>query len=244
MSGIDRIVYDNFVNYFYPQYVLPWNNFFGRIQEQPFYTRTVQINQNAAIAKTATQYDALPNIQTQEGDIPDILLALRSPSIGKVLLQDTKKFFTGKYYSLLNGFLTQTGLQYSYEFQGTIIDTDCQCIDGDSWIVLVFNLYPPQNNRKQSIALVGADSTPSLQGVIRYGANTVTITNPKTAADFDPATGNTVYSIAGNRLVLAVKLATPFTLSVSTVIYDLDASVIELFTTAEGLNYGSGNFNA
>jgi hypothetical protein len=244
MSGIDRVVYGNFVNYFYPQYVLPWNNFYGRIEAQPFYTKTVQVNQNALIAQSAKQYNANPNLQTQNSTLPDFVDAITEPSIGNVLLQDSKKYFTGKYLSLVDNVITQTGLQYNYELSGTIVDTSCLCGQGDKWIVLLFDLAPSQNNRKLTIASVGSNPTLALQGNIIFGANNVSISNPTTIENYDPNTGNTIWSIVGNRLLLAIQVDGDFDSSINSVVYDIETSIVELFTLAENLNFGSGNFNA
>jgi len=239
MSGVDRILYDNFVNYFYPQYVLPWNNFYGRIDSIPYYTRTVLNNQQDQIEKAGIRYDSQANLQTQEGETPDLALAISSRSIGTLLQQESKKFFNSKVYSFSDGALNVSGLSYSYDLSGTIINANCGCgEEGDNWIVMVFNLYSSQNNRKQKVLLVGSQKTPALEGTIEYGRKTVTIVKPKTMDDFDPMTGNTIYSLAGNRLVVAIWLGEDvITPADSTVNFTVKATVAETFTAAEILDY-------
>jgi hypothetical protein len=236
MAISSRVVYDQFVNYFYPQYPLPWNNFFGRVIPEPYYQRTVTINQNALIAKTAIQYNSSPVLLTQTSTLPNWMTASITPSIGEVLTDDSRKFFLGKYFtSFIQGFENIVGLEYQYELDGQLFNVACACgsSPADKWVILLFNLYPAQNNRKQAVALIGTTGTPALDGSITFNGTTVQISKPKTIDKYD-GTGNTVYGVYYNRLFIAIKAST-FTTAATSVDYHINTRIVQFPTIAQGL---------
>ena len=240
MAISSRVVYDQFINYFYPQYPLPWNNFFGRVVPEPYYQRTVIINQNALIAKTAVQFNSKPVLLTQTSTLPNWAQAAVSSSIGEVLTDDSRKFFIGKYFTnYIQGYENILGLEYQYELNGQLFNVACACggSPGDKWVILLFNLYPSQNNRKQVVALIGSTATPALDGSITFNGTTVQINNPMTIDKYD-GTGNTVYGVYYNRLFIAIKAPT-FTTAVSSVDYQVNTRIVQFPTLAQGLELSS-----
>lgn len=203
----DTIVFDYVVNYVFPQYALPWNNFYTTIDTEPFYQRNEQRNTNARLAKTPLTYNAKPNLVLQTSDLPDWVAAL-SESTGSVIDSTATKSLLGKIYSS-----KCVGLDYQYIQNTQFVNVDD--LSANNWIIFQFNLVNqnPKNNLNVVIVNSGSSNYTSLNGSININGATIPLINP-IAYGLNPTTNplpaiisgasNTLYGLYGNRIFIAV----------------------------------------
>ena len=259
LTGIDTILFDYIVNYIFPQYALPWNNFYTRIDEEPYYLRNEQRNQNAVLARVPISVNAQPNLILTNGDV----LPLWSKTVnispfdssisdtGSIIDTSATKTLLGKIF-----YKEKFGFDYQYVYNGLFagvnpLSSDCE------FVVLQFNLLNISPKNKQALLVVSQPPNPcddscdapvvysTLSGSITINqSKVVNILNPiplgltpdpKIQALIDQGTSNTVYTLFGNRIFIAIKtdaLSTPN----STVGYDIKFRIVETPTIASSIN--------
>jgi hypothetical protein len=246
LAGIqDTILFDYVVNYVFPQYALPWNNFYTNIDAEPWFVRNEQRNVNARIAKSPLIVNSAPQLILQLSTLPDWVASVASPSNGSVLDTLSTKNFIGKLYSK-----DCSGLDYQYLNNGQIVGvTGPTTTPASYWAVLHFNLVNqnPKNNLSVVVVSNPNSSTPSLYSSVN-GSITINgvTTNIKNAIPYgvgatsDPSaaiaagTTNTLYTLYGNRIFLAIKTTTPITTNGS-VNYNLQFRICETSTLSQAI---------
>ena len=221
--GVDQILFDYIVNYVFPQYTLPWNNFYTNIDAEPFYQRNEQRNTNAVLAKTPHGVDAKPQLVIISAEeLPVWSHTVRKSGTGNVLDTTATKTLLGKLYSK-----HCAGIDYQYVYNGILAGVN-PTSEGDSkWAIFELNLLNQAPRNKQSVVIVTdkvcrpecSEEKPavysSLNGSITINdEKTVIIKNPiplghekheKIEDLVEAGASNTVYTLYGNRIFIAIK---------------------------------------
>lgn len=247
----DRIVFDYTVNYVFPQYALPWNNFYTRIDEEPFYLRNDQRNQNARIARSPLVIDAKPELVLDlVPGLPDWTKTISPDGIGylstgTVLDSIARKIFFGKL--AFNGCL---GVDYQYTYDGRLAGVNTTPCGDSTWIIFQLNLsQKPTGSTLAVVSVSGTGTTKysTLIGSIVVGSTVIPIINP-TPLGLDntiplPPGSNTVYGLYGNRIFIGV-LASNLPDQILNVSYSFNFRVVESSAPAlAGVTVASPGFN-
>lgn len=266
--GRDRIFFDYFVNYVFPQYALPWNNFYTNIDSEPFYTRNIQRNQNARIAKTPEAIDSNPEIQLLPARLfPDFKASALEPTQGTILDVSATKTLLGQLISK-----ECNGIQYQYAYSGKFVGVNPRnpCADLEEifrhskWVVFHLNLKNKLISNKQSVVVVTQDPTnpcdccdrpklfSTLSGSITIDdIDTIFIKNPipipptdgvldsKAKLVIESEKSNTLYTLFGNRLFLAIKID-KFDEKNTSLAYDFSVRICESPSIATGIGANLG----
>ena len=138
------VIGDLQLNYLWPQYSLPWNNFnvnFSRIQANPFYLQN-QLR-NIAVAEVASPhiFKSNPIVDSANGIVqpttmvlvPNWLDIVSSHSLEQT--STAAKVFVGPYVDISKNI---SGLEYQYDYSGKIVHTSPNGLG--SFVYLVLNL--------------------------------------------------------------------------------------------------------
>ena len=227
-------------NYFWPNYTLPWNNFFSRIRNEPYYTENRLRNQTAREVASPLVFDSQPLFLVSPYDASTCVSKLPSlvslnPLSGTSLIASAIKSFVGKavsrdplYYSL----------RYNYHFTGTL-----SCvgpISGEVWLIFELNLARSTNNSLQSVSIGSCPtdeckcgilvpkSIVQFTGGIVVGSLAVTIENPTNVTTCTTAKDtNTLYQINGNKITIAIYVNATSPTTASQVNYDFNVDIDE-----------------
>jgi hypothetical protein len=220
----DRVLFDYIVNYVFPQYALPWNNFYTSIDAEPFDIRNRQRNQDARIARSPLVVDAKPELVIKDGrEIPDWSKTLHPDektyrSEGSVIDSSATKSLLGK---IISNDCAGFDYQYSYSFKLAGVDT--HKVEGKNWFIFQLNLT--QGSTNASVVVVAGDhNKPSAYSTISGNIiinqeRTVNIRYPlplglavaesdlqKIKEAIDCGKSNTVYGLYGNRIFIAIQV--------------------------------------
>lgn len=215
-------------DYVWPQYTLPQNQFFTRVQEDPYYVSNTLRNQNARLIASPLSFDANTQLYVVPftGSSCPVLPPTTSPT-GTELAEISLKSYSSKvpptvdspYYSLI----------YTYQYKGTI---SCLSISTPQWLIFQFNLARTTNNSLQSVVVSGdSDCTvSSVSGYITLGgiAPSIYITNPINS-DSCPTTGtsNTIYKVNGNLIMIAIQYPATTSSVITTLDHNISVSISE-----------------
>jgi hypothetical protein len=242
----DSIIFDYFVNYVFPQYALPWNNFFARIDPEPYYLRNEQRNTTARLFKTPLVVASKPNLVLQNSTLPDWVASLSSSaSTGSSADQSSTKSFLG---TIVNS--NCTGADYQYANAGLIVGAGPQGALGSKvWVILQFNLANQNPKNNLSVVIVSDNATPtpnlysSVNGLITVDGTIIKIKNAipwGPGATTDPTdaivsgASNALYGLYGNRFFLAVQTGNPVADNAS-IGYQLGYRICESITLAQAI---------
>jgi hypothetical protein len=249
----DRIAFDYTVNYVFPQYALPWNNFFTRIDEEPFYLRNEQRNTNARLARSPLVIDAKPELVLDIAPgLPDWAASV-SPdgmsyiSTGTILESVARKIFFGKL--AFNGCL---GVDYQYSYEGSLAGVNTRPAGSSAWILFQLNLS--QKPTGSSLAVVSVSGTgttkySTLIGRVVVGGTVIPVTNPTPLGPDNtiplPPGSNTVYGLYGNRIFIGVLANDLPESSATAVSYSFSFRVVESSAPAlAGVTVAAPGFDA
>jgi len=127
------------LNYLWPQYSLPWNNFNTRVQPNPFYLQN-QLR-NIAIAEVSSPhiFKSNPIVDSADGVLQS---GIPVPSWAEIIaahsLEQTstaQKVFVGPYVDISKNI---SGLEYQYDYAGKLIHTSPNGLG--NFVYLVLNL--------------------------------------------------------------------------------------------------------
>jgi hypothetical protein len=240
MSAIVRTaVAASELNYLWPQYSLPWNNFFGRIRPNPWYLSNQLRNVAIREVHSPLTYDSKVNT-TFLPTIPAAIPTWTDYTIrtSKPISETATKIFVGRYFDTnvnINGF------EYQYNLTGSQV----LILDNVTWsdtglVILSANLAnssltenlpvyvdtavcnPCKGiNQTSSLNRCDVGSTQNffntLTGLVTVDGFPVPLINPLPYTDACHAcptasyfkNSNAVYSILGNKLYLAVVIPKP-----------------------------------
>lgn len=125
------------LNYLWPQYSLPWNNFFGRVQPNPFYLQNQLRNLTIAEVNSPTTFRSNPIVSTGEGshEYPAPKWSDIEPRQSLEQTSSATKVFVGPYVDIGNSI---SGLEYQYDYSGRLVHTSKTGIQ--NFVYLVLNL--------------------------------------------------------------------------------------------------------
>lgn len=150
------VIRDLQLNYLWPQYSLPWNNFFGRVQPNPFYLQNQLRNITIREVHSPLTFRSLPVIATGDGLGRDDLSVPNwveiDPFHSTVQNSTAVKVFVGPYVDIRKDI---TGLEYQYDYTGNVILSKEHDIDG--FVYLVVNL---NNNNPTTVNFPAYVQTP------------------------------------------------------------------------------------
>jgi hypothetical protein len=204
MSLVTSTILANyFINYVFPQYALPWNNFYTVVDSSPYGLRNNQRNRTAGAFHTPLEVNARPfvyllNYIPQWSDL--------SKQDNQGVVQDTagtKQFLTKDVVS--------QSFYFQYAYSGSFVGlTSSPCTN---WFVFLLNLSNTNAGYIQNVAVknVNNKNYSSLVGSISdNNGQTITIRNATPLAESFcqnslPCDSNTVYKIFGNRIFIAIE---------------------------------------
>lgn len=219
------------LNYLYPQYALPWNNFFGKVNPLPFYLGNELRNIKAREVHSPLTFDSLPSVNYKSGSVVPTWSTF-NPALSKSIVDTASKVFVGQYFDRSADI---RGLEYQYDFTGTqVFVLDTTTIQETGLLILSLNLAnqslttnlpvyvdtaicDPCNQIYQSASLnrcqVGNSSNfyTTLQGVVSVAGTTYSLDNAlpykNTSVNCSETTpASVLYYIAGNRLLISVPI--------------------------------------
>jgi len=247
LAGLqDSIIFDYFVNYVFPQYALPWNNFFARIDPLPYYARNDERNITARLFKTPFVVSSKPNLVLQFSTLPNWVASLSSSaSTGSSADQSSTKSYLG---TIVNS--NCTGTDYQYANLGLIVGAGPSGALGSKvWVILQFNLQNQNPKNNLSVVIVSDNATPtpnlysSVNGFITVDGVPIKIKNAipwGPGATTDPTSAitsgasNTLYGLYGNRFFIAIQTGNPVAANAS-VGYEIGFRICESITLAQAI---------
>jgi hypothetical protein len=246
LAGIqDSILFDYVVNYVFPQYALPWNNFYTNIDSEPFNLRNEQRNQNTRIARSPLNVNSQPQLILQLSALPNWASSVAAVPSGTALDSNSTKNLNGKLYSK-----DCSGIDYQYLNGGKIVSISGPTPTPASyWAVLHFNLVNSNPKNNLSVVVVSNPNSPSsglyssVTGSVTINGTTVNIKNAipyGVGATSDPSAAiasgasNTLYTLFGNRIFLAIKTTVPITTE-GTLSYNIQFRICETATLAQAI---------
>jgi len=242
----DRILFDYIINYVFPQYALPWNNFYTNIDSIPYNLRNDERNTNARVARSPLVVTASPELVTKsDASLPDWSKTIDPSgngyaSSGTVVNTSGTKVFLGKLIS--NGC---AGFDYSYLYTGRFDNANFSKSGSSSWIILHLNLTQKANGTSSTSVVVVSSNGPSptafstLNGtVVINDTRLITIKNPIplglnpadasiVSAAIQSGDSNTVYGLYGNRIFIAINVQQIDNDSNASLNYDITFRVAE-----------------
>lgn len=144
------------LNYLWPQYSLPWNNFFGRVQANPFYLQNQLRNITIREVQSPIAFRSVPIVATGNGvgrgdfSVPNWTEI--DPFFSTEQNSTARKVFVGPYVDIAKDI---TGLEYEYDFIGNLILSGEN--DIDEFVYLTVNL---NNNNPTTINFPAYVQTP------------------------------------------------------------------------------------
>ena len=203
MSLVTSTILANyFINYVFPQYALPWNNFYTVVDSSPYGVRNNQRNSTAGAFHTPLEVNARPFVYLLN-HIPQWSDLSKQDNQGVV--QDTvgtKQFLTKDVVS--------QSFYFQYAYSGSFVGLACSpCTN---WFVFLLNLSNTNAGYIQNVAVknINNKNYSSLVGSITdNNGQTITIRNATPLAEsfcqnLLPCDSNTVYKIFGNRIFIAI----------------------------------------
>ena len=127
------------INYLWPQYSLPWNNFFGRIQPNPYYLQNQLRNITIGQIQSPISFRSRPVVATADGasvsglTIPNWNEIDASRSVEQN--SSASKVFVGPYVDISKDI---SGLEYQYDYTGNSLIR--RAADTGKFVYLVLNL--------------------------------------------------------------------------------------------------------
>jgi hypothetical protein len=205
------------LNYLWPQYSLPWNNFIGRVQPNPYYLANQLRNITIRAIESPLIFDS--HVVVASASIWQNIMSTDS----SVVASSASKVFVGKYVDMVHNI---AGLQFEYRFSGTSALT----MDMNATLFIAVDLAKssPELVNIPSSALIGrvgvAPQASPCAGT-SYCLNTAVAVAPGAPL---PASGS-YYILNSNRLYIAVSRAAAGTAPES-VSYDFTLRVVETTT--------------
>jgi hypothetical protein len=217
MSLVTSTILANyFINYVFPQYALPWNNFYTVVDSTPYGLKNNQRNSTAGAFHTPLEVNARPFVYLLN-QIPQWSDLSKQDNQGVV--QDTagtKQFLTKDVVS--------QSFYFQYAYSGSFVGlacsceckpctcTSCKCPPCSNWFVFLLNLSNTNAGYIQNVAVKNFNNKnySSLFGSISDNSGqTITIRNATPIVGFFkenslPCDSNTVYKIFGNRIFIAI----------------------------------------
>jgi len=196
------VLADYFINYVFPQYALPWNNFYTVVDSSPYGLRNNQRNSTAGAFHTPLEVNARPFVYLLNA-IPQWNDLSKQDNEGVV--QDTvgtKQFLTKDVVS--------QSFYFQYAYSGSFVGlSSSPCTN---WFVFLLNLANTNAGYIQNVAVKNVNNKKysSLVGSISDNkGHTITIQNATPIVGFFcqnslPCCSNTVYKIFGNRIFIAI----------------------------------------
>lgn len=250
-------------NYLWPQYSLPWNNFFGRIRPNPFYLSNTLRNLAVREVQSPLTYDSNANATYVNGltTVPTWSNFQRRTS--KPIVESATKVFIGRYFDTS---IQLNGLEYQYNMTGTHVPIPMQEWTAAGMLVLSINLAnqsltenlpvyvdtavcDPCKGIVQTSSLnrcqVGSSQNffTTLTGVVTLNGVAVPLVNPlpytdacHTCPTYFEGGSNSVYAILGNKLYLGVRIPAPTAAThILSMDYVLATRVVEVTSSSTGL---------
>jgi hypothetical protein len=197
------ILTDYFINYVFPQYALPWNNFYTVVDSSPYGVRNNQRNSTAGAFHTPLDVNPRPFVYLLD-HIPYWNDLSKQDNEGVV--QDTvgtKQFLTKDVVS--------QSFYFQYSYSGSFVGLPSS--QSTNWYVFLLNLANTNAGYIQNVAVKNVNNKyySSLVGSISdNNGNSITIKNATPivglyAQNSLPSDSNTVYKIFGNRIFIAIE---------------------------------------
>lgn len=214
----NTIINDEITNYFFPQYALPWNNYFNFVEAVVYSQRVRQRNVNFRLSLTPIIVKALPELSVQlsstPNDLPNWILSLDDNlQTGKVIDSVGLKYFLLEKI-IYNG---NPGYLYEYSYNGRFISADLNKHTSHLWIILHLNLTNNQFAGTETIIVVKEEGEfySSVTGYITVNGKLIPLVNPlpydgaantKIVDAVNTGFTNCLYAQVGKRLFLAVRI--------------------------------------
>lgn len=115
MSTKTLLVRDLAVNYLWPQYSLPWNNFFRRIDSIPFNIKNELRNITVRQIHSPLTYDSKPVASVGSASTVPVWTQI-NPLASKPITSSASKVFVGTYFDTAADI---NGLEYQYDISGS-----------------------------------------------------------------------------------------------------------------------------
>lgn len=238
MSSVTTAAYLNW-NYLYPQYILPWNNFFRRIQNNPFYTQSeLNIITTREIQSPLT-FDARPTLigDTSSDTYANFISNLFPLNQSKTLLSTGLKQFIGRYIDSKN----LSGLEYQYTYNTTFIPSTTYNSSSTSILIFGLNLAATPNSpvdNKVVFTFSKTDSNvliPAISGTIVIDDTQLVLENfsvlPTISSWSDLDSTKQYFFILGNRIYIVVPLDETYT-NCYNILLSLNVRIVEAVRTS------------
>lgn len=197
------ILTDYFINYVFPQYALPWNNFYTVVDSSPYDLRNSQRNSTAGAFHTPLDVNSRPFVYLLD-HIP--LWSDLSKQDNQGVVQDTvgtKQFLTKDVVS--------QSFYFQYSYNGSFIGLPIS--QTTHWYVFLLNLANTNAGYIQNVTVknVNKKNYSSLVGSVSDNqGNSITIQNATPIVGLYnqnslPSDSNTIYKIFGNRIFIAIQ---------------------------------------
>ena len=132
------------LNYLWPQYSLPWNNFFGRVQPNPFYLQNQLRNITIREVQSPLSFTSRPVVDSGNGYIYSTITVPKWSEINSFTSTEQTssalKVFVGPYVDVAKDI---AGLEYQYDYTGQLIWTSPSAVGNYVYLALNLNKLNP-----------------------------------------------------------------------------------------------------
>lgn len=207
LSVGDIVLYDYVSNYFYPNYVLPWNNFYTKVDANPWYLSNEQRNQTAREVKSPLVFDSNPSIiiqSTHEYPEPNWKHSLQLSPSGEIVFSRSEKVFAGKHVAAGAG----VSFKYLYQYMGEFTCLEDHTRDSEQWVIIQLNLANTKNSHTQKVTTASCivKDEYKISGFLTADNSIVIpIVGPHPPSIKHSHDSNAIFGLYGNRIFIAVK---------------------------------------
>jgi len=132
------------LNYLWPQYSLPWNNFFGRVQPNPFYLQNQLRNITIREVQSPLSFNSRPVVDSGNGyTYGDVSVPKWTQISSYTSTEQTSsalKVFVGPYVDVAKDI---AGLEYQYDYTGQLFWASTSAVGQYVYLALNLNKLNP-----------------------------------------------------------------------------------------------------
>lgn len=238
MHNIEQIRNDQ-LNYLWPQYSLPWNNFFGRIRPNPWYLSNELRNLAIRAEASPLVFDSQTGVNYKSGaTLPD--WSTFDASASKIINNQSTRSVVATHTDNMGA----KAVEYQYDISSSVVFTQSTSIQPTGLLTLSINLAKKDGQATNTVAYtntsgatpnacqVGTTYFNSLTGSVSVGGKTYSLANalPYDSCQSCPnaPASSVLYSIQGNRLFVSVPVSNSPATSAGVVVVNADLRVIEI----------------
>ena len=235
---MSAFAFDSFYNYLWPQYTLPWNNSYAKLQqESPQLSTQLKLIDSETFVN-AKSFDSEATLLVYFGGVPGTCPNLSLSNFDPTGAVSVTPSATKNYLNIVTKTVTPN-IVYNYAFSGNFqLSTPITIASSSSiYLAMAFNLDKILSSRSQFVDTVSVNGTEYTQisGCLMGPNKDATVIGD--VYSLDECSGNpstsSFYALNGNKLYLMVPFSnsSDSSTSISTLMYDISVQVVEVLSS-------------